>query len=249
MTGPPASICAVKVWSTDPREPLRATTREAALIAGGVTVGTGLAIAIAFDPSHAGSVSVLAALGGFYLFFAAVTGYWLRRRGELHAALRPAYGDLTAGALLAVLLYVTAMGATRLLSPHASPREAWLRQVYLQLGDPAADNGVFIGGVVFVIAALEEITWRGLVMRVIEGPLGRGPASVLSSALFALAHLPAIFLLADPIAGPNPLLPAAAFGCGMVWARVVHRTGRLTPAIFAHAFFSWTIVSFPLWQP
>jgi hypothetical protein len=34
-----------------------------------------------------------------------------------------------------------------------------------------------------------------------------------------------------------------------VWGRVVHRTGRLAPAVFAHAFFSWAIVSFPIWRP
>jgi hypothetical protein len=30
---------------------------------------------------------------------------------------------------------------------------------------------------------------------------------------------------------------------------MVLRTGRLTPAILAHALFSWSIIEFPLWQP
>ncbi len=234
---------------TDPREPPRATAREAALLVGGETVGAALAAAFAFDPSRAGAISALAGLGCFYLVAAVVTALWLRRRGELRAAFRPAHGDLTAGAVLAALLYGAAMGAALLVAPRASAREAWLMRLYLQLGDPAVDDRVLVGGVVFVIAALEEVVWRGLVMRALEGSAGRGRAWVLSSALYAAAHLPAVALLADPTGGPNPLLPAAAFGCGMVWARVVHRTGRLTPAIFAHAIFSWAIVSFPVWRP
>ena len=235
--------------STDPREPVRATATEAALIAGGVTAGTGLAVAFAFNPSRAGSLTALAALGYLYLVLAAVTVLWLRRRGELRAALRPAYGDLSAGALLAALLYGAAMGAALLIAPRASGREAWLMRFYLQLGDPAADGRVLVGGFVFVIAALEEVTWRGLVMRALEGPLGPARAWVLSSALYAAAHVPALFLLADPTAGLNPLVVAAAFGCGLVWARIVHRTRRLTLAMFTHALFSWAVVSFPLWRP
>jgi membrane protease YdiL (CAAX protease family) len=41
----------------------------------------------------------------------------------------------------------------------------------------------------------------------------------------------------------------AAFGCGMVWSLLVIRTGRLTPALLAHALFSWSIIEFPLWTP
>ncbi len=75
---------------------------------------------------------------------------------------------------------------------------------------------MFVGALVFLIAALEEIVWRGLVLRALEGPLDKVAAWLLSSALFAAAHAPTLFLLADPVAGPNPLLVAAGFGCSIV---------------------------------
>jgi membrane protease YdiL (CAAX protease family) len=235
--------------TTDPREPPRASARDAKLIVAAVAIATTMAVAFAFGPARAGSPWMLVAIGAVYVPGAAATGLWLRRRGELRASLHPAAGDLTVGAVLAALMYGAAMGATLLLTPHGSPREAWILRIYLQLGDPEATGRVIVGGVVFVIAALEEIVWRGLVMRAIEGPLGSLRAWLLSSALYAAAHLPTLYLLGDPQAGPNPLIVAAALGCGLVWGRIVHRLGRLPPAVFAHAFFSWAIVSFPIWRP
>jgi len=41
----------------------------------------------------------------------------------------------------------------------------------------------------------------------------------------------------------------AALGCGLVWGRLVLLKGRLAPAVFAHAFFSWGVASFPIWRP
>ncbi|WP_437853234.1 CPBP family intramembrane glutamic endopeptidase [Sorangium sp. So ce363] len=233
----------------DPRDPPRSSRREAALIAASVTACVALAVSFAFDPGRAGAPAMLAALCALYAVLTAITVMWLRRRGELRAALRPLSGDLARGALVAAGLYGLAMAVQLLLAPRGSPREAWVLRLYLQLGDPSADARVFVGALVFVIAALEEIVWRGLVLRALEGPLDRGAAWLLSSALFAAAHAPTLFLLGDPVAGPNPLLVAAGFGCSIVWGRVVHRTGRLAPAVFAHAFFSWAIVSFPIWRP
>ncbi|WP_437684199.1 CPBP family intramembrane glutamic endopeptidase [Sorangium sp. So ce131] len=233
----------------DPREPPRASRREAALIAAAVAAGTAVAVGFAFNPARGGSSALLAAPGALYALLAAFAVAWLRRRGELRAAFRPRSGDLARGAFVAAALYGLAMAVQLTLAPRGSPREAWILRLYLQLGDPSADARVFVGAAVFVIAALEEVVWRGLVMRALEGPLGLTAAWLLSSALFAAAHLPTLFLLGDPFAGPNPLLVAAGLGCSLVWGRVVHRTGRLPPAIFAHAFFSWAIVSFPIWRP
>ena len=233
---------------TDPRTPPRSSPREAAVVAGAVTAGTALAIGYAFDPARAGGAELLVAIGGVYAVLTAVTLVWLRRRGELRASMRPLSGDVAFGGFVAALLYGVAMAA-HLAALRGSAREAWIMRVYLQLGDPAAEGRVLVGAAVFLIAALEEIVWRGLVMRALEGPLGQLRAWLATSALYALAHLPTLFLLADPTAGPNPLVMAAAFGFGLAWARVVHRAGRLVPAIFAHALFSWAVVSFPIWRP
>ena len=122
-------------------------------------------------------------------------------------------------------------------------------RIYLQLGDPADQNRHLIGGFVFLIAAMEEITWRGLVMRSLEGPFGRGRAWLVAAILFAVAHGPTFFLLGDPTGGYNPMLVGAALGCGILWGYMAIRTKRLAPAIFCHAFFSWSVLEFPIWRP
>jgi uncharacterized protein len=230
-------------------EPQSAARGRPALVAGGVTLGTAAVISFAFDPARAGQASVLIAMGVFYALLTAAALVRLHRRGELRSIMRPAGGDLTFGALTAGLLYGAAMAAQLTLAPRGTPREAWIVLTYLQIGDPAEVNLHLLGGAVFVIAALEEIVWRGLVMRVLDARLGPQRAWLLTTALFGVAHAPAMFLLRDPVAGLNPLLPLAAGGCGFIWGYLALRTGRMIPAIFSHALFTWAVIEFPLWQP
>ena len=231
-------------------EPSPATSgRSTALLAGSVTLGTAAVVAFAFDPARAGRSSILAALGIFYVLLAGAALIRLKRRRELRLVMRPAGGDLTMGALAAALLYGAAMAAQLTLTPRGSPREAWIMWIYLQIGDPAEVNIHLLGGAVFGIAALEEIVWRGLVMRVLATSLGSQKAWLLATVLFGVAHLPAAFMLRDATAGLNPLLPLAATGCGFIWGYLANRTGRMMPAIFSHALFTWALIEFPLWRP
>lgn len=227
----------------------REATGRALATAGIVTVGAATAVAFAFEPSHAGTTAMLAALFVAYALFGAVAIVRLRRRGELYRVMRPAGGDLTLGAVVAATLYVAAMIGQRALAPHGSPREAWIAGIYHLLGDPTDTAYHLAAGAIFVIAALEELTFRGLVMRVLDDRLGARRAWLLSSGLYALAHLPTAFLLRAPLAGPNPLVVLAALGCGFVWGWLANRSGRVTPALFAHALFTWAIVEFPIWRP
>ena len=86
-------------------------------------------------------------------------------------------------------------------------------------------------------------------MRSLELSFGTRRALVVSALLFGAAHTPTMFLLADPVAGYNPLIVMAAVGCGLVWGAIYWRTSRLMPAIFSHALFSWAIVEMPIWRP
>ena len=126
-------------------------------------------------------------------------------------------------------------------------------RVYLQIGDPddlQRHLVVSSACAVMVVAALEEITWRGLVYSAARGassaraaPGPRPPRSTRSRTCRRM------FLLRDPFAGPNPLIVLAALGCGLVWGLVVARTGRLPAAIFSHALFTWAVaIQFPLWR-
>lgn len=222
---------------------------EAIRVAVGVTLATGLVMTFAFDLRRAGTQAMLLAIALLYAVLGAFALRRLEQRGELRSRFRPAGGDLTLGAAVAGALYGCAHLVAQTLATHGSIREAWIMRVYLQVGDPDDPDRVLVGGFVFVIAALEELVWRGLVMRSLEAAYGPRRALVLTSLLYATAHLPTLYLLGDPTAGLNPLIVLAALGCGTVWGLVYLRTRRLLPALFAHALFTWAVVEFPIWRP
>jgi membrane protease YdiL (CAAX protease family) len=214
-----------------------------------ITVVVGLVVRFAFQAEQAGSWTMLIAMAGVHVPFAALAVVLLVKDGQLADELRPRRGDLTFGFLAALLMYGAAMAGRQIFLGPDSPRSWWVARIYLQLGDMSNNRMIYVGLAVFVIAMMEELVWRGLVMRTLRGPLGPIRAWLLSSVLYGAAHATTISLLAHPVAGPNPLLVAAALGGGLVWGHLYNRTGRLGPSLFAHALFSWAIVDFPLWRP
>ena len=209
------------------------------------------AMTLAMQKNMAGSPLALLALGVPYAVLAVLAILYLRREGTLGDKLRPRSGDLTFGALVTVMLFFGAIAGRKLLAPHGSIREAWVMRVYLQIGDPEflQQRVVGISFAVILVAILEEIAWRGLVYTLVEERLGTRRAWPVTAVLYAAAHRPTLVLLADPYAGPNPLIVLAALGCGLVWGLIVARTGRLPVAIFSHALFTWCVaVQFPLWR-
>jgi membrane protease YdiL (CAAX protease family) len=221
----------------------------ASALAIGVTLTGAGVLAYAFDPARAGQGRMLAAIGAFYATLTAAALYRLYRRGELRRTFRPVQGDITFAAVTAGALYGGARIAASLLATPGSPRHHWIERIYIQIGLVGAPESRLLGASVFAVAALEEIVWRGLVMRSIQDVSGSFRAVAITTLLYAAAHLPTLSLLRMPPAGYNPLVVAAALGCGLVWSLMVVRNGRLTPAVLAHALFSWSIVEFPLWQP
>ncbi len=223
-----------------------------AAVAGAAAIGVTLTgagvLAYAFDPARAGEGQMLGALGGFYAGLTALALYRLHRRGELRRAFLVARGDITMAAVSAGALYAAARVARALLA--GSPYELWIMRIYLQIGDLSGPGSKLLGAAVFAVAALEVIGWRGLVMRSQQDAGASGPrAAAITTLLYAAAHLPTLSLLRMPGAGLNPLLVTAALGCGMVWSLMVLRSGRLVPAVLAHAVFTWSLIEFPLWQP
>lgn len=234
----------------EPSAPPPALPSKAALpIALGVTVVVALAVYYAFAADRAGTWAMLAAMLGVQVPFAALAVHLVAKEGRIAAELRPRRGDLTFGFLVALLMYGAAMAGRQIFLGAGSPRSWWVARIYLQLGDMSQNRMLYVGLVVLVTAGLEELVWRGLVMRSLRAPLGPMRAWLLSSVLYGAAHATTITQLAHPVAGPNPLLVAAAFGGGLVWGHLYNRTGRLAPGVFAHALFSWAIVDFPLWRP
>lgn len=214
-----------------------------------VTILSALAIRYAFHADQAGQWSILFALFGLYAPLSAFAVYLIHKEGKVHLELKPRSGDLAFGSLIAMVMYVAGMGARQFVLHADSPRNWWLARIYLQLGDTANNRMLYVGMAIFVIAVLEEIVWRGLVMRSLSPAFGPARAWLFSSVLYAVAHVSTIGLLSHPVAGPNPLIVAAALGCGLVWGHLYNRTGRLAPSLFAHGLFSMAIVDFPLWRP
>ena len=86
------------------------------------------------------------------------------------------------------------------------------------------------GLVVGVAPVVEELFYRGLLLRAAERRWGPAPAVIVSSAVFGASHFQ---LIQFP----------ALFGFGVVLAVLTLRSGRLGPAIAAHmAFNAVTII-------
>jgi len=216
--------------------------------AAAVTLATLGGVFYAFDSRNAGTQRSLLVIGGVHLALAIATIVWLLKRDDLKSRLALSRGDITIGALVAGVMYVLTLAAYGTFLGPPNVESAWVMRIYLQIGDPGTAQVVPIGFAVLVIAALEEIAWRGWAMWSLVERYGERRALLVSSVLYAAAHAPTAWLLSDPSAGLNPLVIVAAFGCGLVWGSIMLRFRRLTPAIAAHAIFSWAVVVFPLYQ-
>lgn len=203
----------------------------------------------AFRSERAGERSFWVLAGGPVIGLVPVALFRAWRDGELARWMRPKAGDFTLGFLATALLFLGAYGFSRLVTPNGSPRAIWLARLYLQLGDPNAlrahPMGLFAG--LIAVAAAEEIVWRGLAASLLAEVIGSRWAWVASAGLYSLAYVPTMWALAAP-SGPNPILPLAALGAGLVWGGMARRFDRLTPGIVSHALFDWcVVVMFRLW--
>jgi membrane protease YdiL (CAAX protease family) len=214
----------------------------------GPTLLTALATWIGFDARRGGEWALVGPLAVGMGAGAALSAFALARWGVLAERLRPARGDVAFAALLAAVLYGLAKVGQLTLAPQGSQQELWLTRLYLLLGDPRASGRMALGLTVLAVGAAEELTWRGLTFEALFARLGPGRAIALSSLAYAAAQAPSALRLADPLAGPNPLLVAEALVLGALLAAVRVRTGRLFPAVLAHALFSWAAFEFPLWR-
>ena len=83
---------------------------------------------------------------------------------------------------------------------------------------------------VLVAPVMEEIAFRGLMLRAMMRRLGYWPAAGLSSLVFALLHAPAVPDLASAI-----VLVLVIYVFGLLQCQLVRRHARLAPAAGVHA--------------
>jgi membrane protease YdiL (CAAX protease family) len=216
-------------------------------VAAVVTLATTAALTYAFMPGNAGNPVVIGTIGATYFGLTVASVIWMRRRGELVQRLAPRRLDITVGALLATVLYLLATVVHTFVTS-SGPRMGWIMRIYVQIGDTRATSSFAVGLVVLLVAAAEEIVWRGWVLGALSRAYRARKAWLITSGLYAVAHLTTVYLLRDPMAGPNPLLVTAAAGCGLVWGYLAMKVDRVAPSVFAHALFTWGVVEFPLFR-
>ena len=81
---------------------------------------------------------------------------------------------------------------------------------------------------VAVVPVVEEVLFRGVLMRSLCDLLGERSGVVVQAVIFAIAHV-------RVFGGPSGGQVLAAFGAGLVFGWVTSKTKRLAPAIVAHA--------------
>jgi membrane protease YdiL (CAAX protease family) len=207
-----------------------------------VTAILGATTSLSFRGSVAATPAMWLWLFVPYVLIAAFALYRAYDDGTLLDVMRLRAGDFTLGFLIAALIFGGAWCVRHFLFAEASPRLVWVIRIALSTaGAPRSPLGLF--AVIASIGALEEIVWRGLVLSAVTESLGTRRAWPVAAGLYALAHIPTVFTLADPIVGPNPLLFVAALGAGMVWSFAASLFGRLPPVIVSHAVFSYFAIT------
>jgi membrane protease YdiL (CAAX protease family) len=106
-----------------------------------------------------------------------------------------------------------------------------------ELGDQRAQMLVLAFGAVVLAPVVEELIFRGLLLRSLLGVMGAPWAILIQAVLFGLVHL-------NPEAGiANLGLVIILTGVGVVFGVAAHRLGRLAPTIIAHAIFNAVVLA------
>ena len=197
-------------------------------------------MAFSFRPEVAGTPWFWVGIGVPYLLLTALAVYKLWDDGTLIDVLEPRWGDLSIGVVSATVLLASSWAVRKLLVPEGTPRQGWLFQIYLQVGDPEhIQHSVLFTSLVVLIAVAEEIVWRGMVLTELSERFGTRRGWPLTALLYGATALPTIYTLSVPGAGVNPLLFIAALGCGIVWSFVASLSGRIPPVAFSHVAFTY----------
>lgn len=218
----------------------------------GIVVTIAVAATLAFDLSRAGTAAVFVVMGVPTVVLAALGVLYAKQGSFLNSWVAVRSGDFTRGFAAAAILFGAAYAFMRIVAPPDSVRASWFARLYLQAGDPSVLRkhvGLVVVGIV-ILSIAEEVLWRGFVIALLEDIMGWSRAWIGAAVLYALAHVPTLWLFRDPVAGLNPVLVLGALGCGLVWGAMARAYDRLLPSIFSHILFDWTVIMmFRLWGP
>lgn len=188
----------------------------------------------------AGSVTMYLGLGVPYLLFAAFALREMWEQGTLAERMTPRWGDVGLGGLMGLALVGASWALREQLMPPTAMERVWVLRILAQVGDSKAiQSSVALTALLFGVALLEELVWRGLVLGRLEQRFGLRRGWIVTALLYAAALLPAMWATRVEPVGLNPLLPLAALGCGLTWSFAAARLGRLPPVLLSHAVFTY----------
>lgn len=147
--------------------------------------------------------------------------------GPVRRRLKPTLFRVLAGLAAGGALYGITLLVVALLR-RAWPGWEWAaRSLYAWSGGHSA---LFLGSTLVLIVVAEEVLWRGVVARFLMERWGRAWGIAAGAAIYALAHGATL----------NPLLLAAAFGCGLFWGWLYAATDDLVAPAVSH--LAWDVL-------
>lgn len=166
-------------------------------------------------------------------------GWYVRRRwagGRLAAiGWRFRWSDLGWGPLT----YLAAIGTQIVLAALVLVLDIPLSSNVDDVSDQGVDRAYVVATVITAVIAapvIEELVFRGLVLRGFLSRLGPVPAVTLQGMLFGVAHV-------DPVRGLGNIgLALVLSGVGVALGASAYLTRRLGPAIIAHAIFNGVVM-------
>lgn len=210
-----------------------------------VTLVVAGAVAYAFRlPPPSSTMGAWLVFATCYGVLACVALLRLRAAGLLVSLLRFRPGDPSIGIGLGVLLLVASWALSGWLLPAEAVERAWLLRILLLLGGASSSA---VTACWMVVAACEELVWRGWVQVELSLVFGARRGWVIGALLYGVAHGATLWTLGDAAAGHNPLVLLGALGGALCWAFLRERTGRLMPGIFSHVAFTYLATQY-LWR-
>lgn len=183
-----------------------------------------------------------------YVILISIMGYgpsiwWWRfasqRWGSGHmvddAGVRPRFADLG----WAPVIWLVALGVQAALASVVIGLDIPFSSNTEEIGDLAADRSYSVAIVVAAVIAapiVEEVVFRGLLMRSLLSAMHAVPAIVLQGVLFGVAH-------ADPVRGAGNLgLALVLSGVGVAFGAAAYLLRRVGPTVLAHAILNGVVM-------
>ena len=148
-------------------------------------------------------------------------GFAAMLSGTVRQHFKPSLYRVGTGLAAGIVLYGITLIMVNVFSGIWPGWEGFARALYAGRGSHSV---LFLGPTLVLIIFAEELLWRGIVAQFLMGRFGKAAGFSIAAGIYALAHWSTF----------NPLLLAAAFGCGLFWGLLYAMTDDLTVSTVSH---------------